>query len=455
VLCDLREGTDYEIVFFGEPGDPSLNLTAEGPWLLQGQVLDGRSFTTAPTYPHISQNLAGPWKATLSPMWACVETVRCAEVLPHAEKVLFKAYLSGCQLIRGVVPDDLHWSHEHIGRLYDLGSDVAHRLFQADNKPSKYAWSYAGLNFEIRRQQKSVPSTSSGLNATTSHAWIPIIVAKGELSEQGAQACRSAAKVVLDEVERACLLLGFFSGYAVDWHEYEAHVDASENPDVDGERYRLMWTKLNLAPNASARGTRSGHGRRVGVPLTGRFDGMLDEMRRNELVWTSAITSYLHALDAPLHSSFLLLSTALESVKSMHLAASGEELLVGADDFKEVRAKIQKALGNVLKSKEPPVPSETRRQMYSALGGLNRPTYSAVIQVLAKRLSIDLTDHLDEKGGLCMVPIRDSVVHTGRFPSGCEPLHETRRLKALVEMFMLKSLGLTAHSGQHGMGCLR
>jgi len=160
--------------------------------------------------------------------------------------------------------------------------------------------------------------------------------------------------------------------------------------------------------------------------------------------WTflnSAIGSYLQALILPHAAGFLLLNTALESMKESYLLALSERELVDESVFKQLTDAIKKDIKFTLPDAIADAP-RIRASMYGKLRELNRPPYQQVVREMCKAWDVKLDDLYPEAEKLSFTSVRDAIVHTGHAPNADLLYSESCKLRALVERVIVASLDL-------------
>lgn len=170
-------------------------------------------------------------------------------------------------------------------------------------------------------------------------------------------------------------------------------------------------------------------------------DGVRGVLEHGEPI-TASIETYLQALTARDGATqLLLLSTALETLKSAHLDRSGRTSLVNDLAFKRIRKELARSLKAEWRDADGD--STVRSQMSAHLGQLNRPAYRSVIEGMARDLGLEL----DPSDGdpLAFIPIRNEYVHTGRIADPAALHAALPKLLRLVQGFILLSIGFPQH----------
>lgn len=249
-----------------------------------------------------------------------------------------------------------------------------------------------------------------------------------------------------EELGEAILkILGFFSRHRLDWYAQAIRVGKPEYhshnlPQYARTRYRVWTTMQHTSPDERRAMLRV---ETVKTQLTTMLDRLGALKPDEQSLVDAALSSYFVAVATKDQwIRFMMLMTALESLKALYLRGDGVSLKENCSNADLVTLK------EILKctiKKTGIVNDKLRRdRMYAKLGELQRPPFRAALKAMLKAWNVESCD-LRIKD-FKFIKVRDTMVHQGTIPEEFDWI-EFRRvtddLEQLIERVFCKGvLGL-------------
>ncbi len=252
--------------------------------------------------------------------------------------------------------------------------------------------------------------------------------------ERGTKARVEQAVVLLDRViEAAVSVVSFVEARPIDWISKVTSL---------GDGGAARWVTQTTYPGF----LRSDYHRRTtsrshfGPAIAPHFVRAVAAHLAAPEYLESAVSSYIKALSEPLISRFILLSTALETMKALFQHETGSDTILTKSQFKSsVDKPLSKALKAVASSEE------VYAAMRPKLAELNRYSYADSLRRMAVTWGVDLVGILDAKGNFGFISVRNDLVHTGQVSDWSLVVQEGDRLRALVERTIASRLQFHFH----------
>lgn len=245
-----------------------------------------------------------------------------------------------------------------------------------------------------------------------------------------ADAIRDAATQDLEDLQS---VLSFLSGHRVVWHRQLWRYNAPIGPSVSGRMILFGGLPSPIRDDYRADS--------VARWAHDELDTMLAEYQSSRDALGAAINLWLQAMLArDAMSRFLLLSTALESLKADWLARTNSGEIVEAKAFKQIVKMVRSCCR---RGWQPDWgDKEARRKLGEGVGNLNRPSFRFALVGLFDEWGQSFVEReAFEQFADSFIKARNVVIHTGAFPDDADPVRLCMQAGLVVELTVLRRLG--------------